>query len=127
MNTDVFRARLTNDAARRPPKRMLRPSASAHGAADGASVASPKAAPSAPASSVGAEAALPLPAIAPHQPVRSSNSPFRAASSARSVVVGVVVSVCAFGTLIGVAIAQLVHIRSGGLGASRWPRRVGPQ
>jgi hypothetical protein len=106
---------------------MLRPSASAHGAADAVAVASPKAAASLTSASSSAEATLPLPAISAQQPARSSVNPFRAASSARSVVAGVVVSVCAFGALIGAAIAQLVHLRLGGSGTSRWPRRVGPQ
>jgi hypothetical protein len=125
MTTVAWKALPTNDAAQSAADAMLRPSASAHGAIDGAPFVSPKAEQSSTAASVGGDPALPLPVIAPQQTARSN--PFRAASGARGVVVGVVVSVCAVGALIGVAIAQLVRLRLGGSGVSRWPRRVGPQ
>lgn len=102
---------------------MLRPSAFAHGTVDEANLQLSKAA-AQPTASTNAEGTLPLPAVSQHQPTRGSS--FRAASSARGVVVGVIVSVCAFGSLTGVACAQLVNLRFSKPPGGSWPRRFGP-
>ena len=72
---------------------------------------------------------LPLPAVSSPPTRRWRPPPVRAAASARVVVISVIISIFAFGTLMGFGLTRIVAIRFSTVQASKSPsipRRVGP-